>query len=456
MTRSVTALLFVFLSGACLAVAATGNPTCAALPLKAGEGVTQEDAGLFSQRFVEFLQHVPSYDVLDSSRVRGPLASVGFEQIDDCTSTDLAVEAGRILGVRHVVFGELARKENLYSMAISLVDCESGQLVRTAAADATGGLVQLAISGPPESITSLLELAVTPAAWRSVQMRPFRPRPPASRPKPARARQKAKPAAAIRKPAPAPAPREPEPAVAIQKPAPPPAEREAKPAAPIQKPAPTPPPREPEPAVAVQKPAPAPVKREAEPAAPVQKPAPPPARHEPQPELSWETPENPWRIGPIFGVFLPVTAVQETPDLTYDVGLTVQKGRWLVCVDYTGGDGRAEGGWDADGYLSGPGEFDYDMTALTIGYLFSQPYTDGFLYAASVGACYERVDFTSDPFESPLGIVVLGYESDTVVACGEVLLGLAWSQLELAARLRAFAGSDNVTGALSLTAGVRF
>ena len=74
------------------------------------------------------------------------------------------------------------------------------------------------------------------------------------------------------------------------------------------------------------------------------------------------------------------------------------------------------------------------------------------------GIWQEHVEFTADPDagDPVAGPFISGLESDTLIVCGEGLVGYAWSRLEATARIRLFLGGDNITSALSVGVGLPF
>jgi len=62
------------------------------------------------------------------------LIEQGF-QLSACTTNECVVEAGKLMGVEHMVAGNIAKIDNLFTIDIRLIDVETGKVLKTATED---------------------------------------------------------------------------------------------------------------------------------------------------------------------------------------------------------------------------------------------------------------------------------------------------------------------------------
>lgn len=170
----------------CAAAAAqpAAKPACAVLTFDAGAGVGPDEAKFLSDRFTSFLAQAEVYNVVARSRMLEILETEAFNRSDHCSATECAVEAGRILQVRYIIFGTVGRFGDLMSLNTSLVDVETTKIVSTAISDFTGDWTEFGKSAPAENVHKLLGLAQRAAPQKSMagppppKREPPPPRPP--------------------------------------------------------------------------------------------------------------------------------------------------------------------------------------------------------------------------------------------------------------------------------------
>ena len=135
---------------------AAEKPTCAVLTFYAGAGISADEAAFVTDRFTAFLSQAEEYTVIARSKMREILRTAEFNRSENCSATDCAIEAGQILQVRYMIFGSVGHIGNLYSLNSSLIDVESGSILRTAVTDHEGSITGFAKMTPSANIRALL------------------------------------------------------------------------------------------------------------------------------------------------------------------------------------------------------------------------------------------------------------------------------------------------------------
>ncbi|MBN1782379.1 hypothetical protein JW948_14690 [bacterium] len=92
-------------------------------------GISAEGAKLLTDRFRGELVNTGGFVVLEREIMSSILDEVGF-QMTGCTSTECAIEAGRILQVEKIISGSIGKIGDTYTTNISLIDVESSQIER--------------------------------------------------------------------------------------------------------------------------------------------------------------------------------------------------------------------------------------------------------------------------------------------------------------------------------------
>ncbi len=165
----------------CAAAAAqpAAKPACAVLTFDAGAGISADEAKFLSDRFTSLLAQAEVYNVVARSRMLEILETESFNRSDHCSATECAVEAGRKLQVRYIIFGTVGRFGDLMSLNTSLVDVETVKIVSSAISDFTGDWTEFGKSAPAENVRRLLKLErPPPATYPAVVDLPVRKEPP--------------------------------------------------------------------------------------------------------------------------------------------------------------------------------------------------------------------------------------------------------------------------------------
>lgn len=116
------------------------KPTCAVLTLDARGGVSVSDAEILSDRFAVEFDRLHRFRMVSRSRMKDVLEAQNFSMSAACASDECAVEAGRMLGIRYLVYGSIGQIGEVYSINSFIVDVESGAQVRGATCDSYGSI----------------------------------------------------------------------------------------------------------------------------------------------------------------------------------------------------------------------------------------------------------------------------------------------------------------------------
>lgn len=141
--------------------AQTPQKNIAVIDLASRGGLSASEVGTLTDRLRSVLVRTRAFTVVDRGLMEEVLKEQGF-QMSGCTSTDCAVEAGKILGVEQMVSGTIGRIGKLYTVDIILIDVGTSQIIKSLTRDYRGeveGLVaemksiadELAGLGKPES-----------------------------------------------------------------------------------------------------------------------------------------------------------------------------------------------------------------------------------------------------------------------------------------------------------------
>ncbi len=109
----------------------------AVLSLDSRGGLSQSEIGTLTDRLRSMLVRTQAFNVVDRGRMSEILDEQGF-QMTGCTSTECAVEAGKILGVEQMVSGTIGRIGKMYTIDIILIDIETSKIIKSLTRDYTG------------------------------------------------------------------------------------------------------------------------------------------------------------------------------------------------------------------------------------------------------------------------------------------------------------------------------
>ena len=138
-------LLTLFSSVQVVSAQAPKKKNIAVIDLDTRGGLSKSEVGTLTDRLRSMLVRTNAFNVVDRGLMEEVLAEQGF-QMTGCTSTDCAVEAGKILGVEEMLSGTLGRLGKLYTVDIILIDVGTSQIIKSFTRDYKGeieGLIDL-------------------------------------------------------------------------------------------------------------------------------------------------------------------------------------------------------------------------------------------------------------------------------------------------------------------------
>ncbi len=104
-----------------------------------GEGLSTSEARIITSRFRSSLFETQKYTIVERSRMDEVLNEQGF-QLTGCTSDECAIEAGKILGVRYILVGEVGKIGRLFTLSVRMINVESGKLLKIVTEDSEGSI----------------------------------------------------------------------------------------------------------------------------------------------------------------------------------------------------------------------------------------------------------------------------------------------------------------------------
>lgn len=117
----------------------TEKKNIAVIDLESRGGLSAAEIGTLTDRLRSMLVRTNTFNVVDRGRMQNILDEQGF-QMTGCTSTECAVEAGKILGVEQMLSGTIGRIGTLYTIDVILINTETSQIIKSLTRDYTGGI----------------------------------------------------------------------------------------------------------------------------------------------------------------------------------------------------------------------------------------------------------------------------------------------------------------------------
>lgn len=136
-------------------------PACAVLSFDARAGINRDEASLLTDRFAIEFDKLGKYTLVNRSKTTEILELQNFSRSENCVASECAVEAGRLLGVRFMVYGSLGKLGQMYTLNTYLVDVESGATIASATSDHRGDIEELLTDVMPENAARLAGAEVT-------------------------------------------------------------------------------------------------------------------------------------------------------------------------------------------------------------------------------------------------------------------------------------------------------
>ena len=115
------------------------NQTIAVLTLEVRGGVSEAEAATLSDRLRTELVNMRAFVVLERAKMYEILKEQGFNQTG-CTTSECAVEAGRLLGVQQMVAGQIGKVGEVLTIDVRVFNVETGKILQAHQFDYEGEL----------------------------------------------------------------------------------------------------------------------------------------------------------------------------------------------------------------------------------------------------------------------------------------------------------------------------
>jgi curli biogenesis system outer membrane secretion channel CsgG len=111
--------------------------TIAVLTLESKGGIATNEAATLTDRLRSELVNLGEFTVVERGRMNDILQEQGFN-MTGCTSSDCAIEAGRLLGVQQMLTGAVGKIGNILTVDIRIFDVTTGEIVKALQYDHEG------------------------------------------------------------------------------------------------------------------------------------------------------------------------------------------------------------------------------------------------------------------------------------------------------------------------------
>jgi hypothetical protein len=101
--------------------------TMAVLTIESKGGISPSEAATLTDRLGSMLVNTNAFTVVDRSKMEEILQEQGFQQTG-CTSTECAVEVGKLLNVQKMVSGSIGKIGRTYTVDLALIDVQTSQI----------------------------------------------------------------------------------------------------------------------------------------------------------------------------------------------------------------------------------------------------------------------------------------------------------------------------------------
>jgi TolB-like protein len=124
------AISFLFISSV---YSQNEKPRVAVLELKS-DGLSETEAQTMTARLRSELVKTNTFTIIERDVMDDILNEQGF-QMTGCTSSECAVEAGRLLSANQMCAGTIGKVGSLFSITVRLIDVESGEIIKSVTED---------------------------------------------------------------------------------------------------------------------------------------------------------------------------------------------------------------------------------------------------------------------------------------------------------------------------------
>lgn len=150
--KTIISLLLIII---CIVFAESEKESIAVLQLNGT--ISEEDLLTLTDKLINEIIETAEFDVFERSRMNEILMEQKFQQ-SDCSSSECAVEVGQLLGVRKIVFGNIGKIGNVFSISIRLINVETGKIIETASVDLEGSIEDVLRTGIKQAVYKLVGL----------------------------------------------------------------------------------------------------------------------------------------------------------------------------------------------------------------------------------------------------------------------------------------------------------
>jgi hypothetical protein len=105
-------------------------------------GVSNSESITLTDRLRNELVQTGAFTILEREKMTEILKEQGF-QLSGCTTSECAVEAGQLLNVQQICTGSIGKIGDLYTIAVRLIDVETGEILKTVSEDCRGSVEYL-------------------------------------------------------------------------------------------------------------------------------------------------------------------------------------------------------------------------------------------------------------------------------------------------------------------------
>ncbi len=138
--------------------------TCAVLNFDAQAGITREETAILSERFAIEFGTLGAYQLISRSKMKEVLEMQKFAHSDNCSATECAIEAGKLLSAQFMIYGSVGKLGTTWTVNAALVNVESGAIESQGSVDVDGKVDDLLKSGMHNAARQLAGLAPAVAA----------------------------------------------------------------------------------------------------------------------------------------------------------------------------------------------------------------------------------------------------------------------------------------------------
>ncbi len=124
---SISIMIIVFFSGFCLA---QEKLRIAVMDFSTTGGLSKQETVTLGTRLSSMLVKTNAFIVLERGKMEEILQEQGFQQLG-CTTTECAVEVGKMLNVQKMVSGSFGKVGRTYTIDLSVVDVQTAQIEKS-------------------------------------------------------------------------------------------------------------------------------------------------------------------------------------------------------------------------------------------------------------------------------------------------------------------------------------